>query len=164
MFHNFLREMPVCHINVAEAKRIMSIIMDTSEPIIEVCDTDGKCHELRFCCGAHDCPVYTILFHFVSFSVSSCALHVPLPNFNLVEQYLWAIQNRAFEILDLCQALSSHTRSGYKQNRKKGVEGWGKQVCKLFNIAYAIERDVNYVLECIHLEDMERLERLEIAM
>jgi len=164
VYHNFLREMPVCHINVAEAKRIMNYIMDTFEPIIEVCDTDGKCHQLRHCRGELPCPFYTILFHYVSSSVSSCALQVPLPNFNLAEQYLWAIQNRALEILDLCQALSSHTRSGYKQKRKKGVEGWDKQVCKIFGLADAIEGDVTAVLNYICLVDMDRLQCLENAL
>jgi len=167
IFYTFYREMPVCHINVAEAKRIMSSITNQQQQenliYIEVWDTEGKCHELRFCRDGGANAFYNHLFHYVLSSVSTCALQVPLSNFNLAEQYLWAIQNRAMEILEICRAMSSHTKNGYKQ--KKSFIGWGdKQVSQLQRLACDIFENVDVVLHFINLEDMERLKSIDNAL
>jgi len=162
--HEFLREMPVCHINVAEAKRIMSTLINQQEFVfyIEVWDTEGKCHVLRFCRGERAEIFYYRLFYYVSSSVSTCALQVPLSNLNLAEQYLWAIQNRAIEILEIFWAMSSVTANGCK--RKKDDARWDKQMLQLLPSIYDIQRSVNNALYYIDKVDWKLLKCIENAL
>ena len=159
---SFLREMPVCHINVDEAKRIMSTIINEFGLTIKVWDTKGKCHLLRNYRGDRADMFYNVLYHYVLSSVSTCVLHVPLSNLYLTEQYMWAIKNRTIEILEVCGAISSRTVSGYK--RKKGVAGCDKQVCEILGLAYGISMEAISVLQYIDLENMEQLESIENAL
>ena len=165
--HDFLREMPVCHINVTEAKRIINLIVNQQTEIetfffsIKVWDTEGKCHVLRLYHGWSTNCFYDRLFHYVSSSVSTCVLHAPLSNLYLAEQYLWAIENRANEILELCQVMSSRTVLEYRFIKRTGSN---EQVRQLLHSVYDILMQVGDALEYIDLEDQDQLQCMENAL
>jgi len=164
--HELLREMPVCHINVDEAKRIMSNILNEQTETfafdIKVWDTEGKCHVLPFYHGVGTNCFYDRLLYYVLSSVSTCVLDVPLSNLYLAEQYLWAIENRAIEILEVCEFMLS--RRIIRNRRIKHIVGSNLKVRQLITSVYDIFNHVSSALEYIELEDQDQLQCMENAL
>jgi len=163
-----LKDLPVCHIDVNEAQRIIKNIWNHERTFITVLDTKGHPHviDINQESWVHrafqDYWLYRVVDVLSYYVTSVLALAIrPVSPLHRIEHLRWELHNRGCELLDVTHAMTCRTLSGRK--RTWGWRSRDRQIHDLKHLACEIKEythDIFYDTQC---EAKNRILKIESA-
>jgi len=156
-----LQKMPVCHIDVSEAQRIIKTIWPRQQCFLQVYDIEGESHSFFIYYDVWIHRLLSVLSYYVSMASSTSIVPLPLPPLQMIEQLRWDIHNCAREMMDMTQAMRCRTISGKK--RRWNWRSRDSQMCDLYTRVCNILSNVYRLRYEIQDEDEDCIKQISRA-